>query len=81
MTPEQVAKMKDDARTFIKTIVNKMSERNPMSTVIARSADAFDPKIIVNEDKDKLKRKVRNLIQKFVGLKLIEFNSGVTVNI
>ena len=72
--------MKDDARTFIKTIVNKMSERNPMSTVIARSTDAFDPKIIVNEDKDKLKRKVRNLIQKLVGLKLIEFNSGVTVN-
>ena len=52
-----------------------------MSTVVARSADAFDPKIIVNEDKDKLKRKVRNLIQKLVGLKLTEFNSGVTVNI
>ena len=29
-----------------------------MSAVIAWSADAFDPKIIVNEDKDKLKRKV-----------------------
>ena len=29
-----------------------------MSAVIAWSADAFDPKMIVNEDKDKLKRKV-----------------------
>ena len=76
MTPKQVAKMKDDARIFIKTIINKMSEGNPMSTVIARSVDAFDPKIIVNEGKDKLKRKVKSLIQKLVGLKLIEFNSG-----
>ena len=55
--------MKDDAQTFIKTIVNKMSERNPMSIVIARSADSFDPKIIVNEEKDKLKRKLKNFIQ------------------
>ena len=47
-----------------------------MSTVIARSADTFNPKIIVNEDKYKLKRKVKNLIQKPVGLKLIEFHSG-----
>lgn len=61
MTPEEVAKMKDDTRTFIKTIANKMSEQNPMSTVIAWSADAFDPKIIVNQD-NKLKRKVKNLI-------------------
>ena len=50
--PEQVAKMKDEARTFIKTIINKMSEQNPISTVIARSTDVFDPKVIVNEDKD-----------------------------
>ena len=41
-----------------------------MSTVIAWRAGAFDPKIIVNKDKDKLKRKVKNLIQKLVGLKL-----------
>ena len=47
-----------------------------MSTVIARSANTFDPKIIVNEDKNKLKREVKNLIQKRVVLKLIEFNSG-----
>ena len=51
-----------------------MSERNPMSTAIARSADTFDAKIMVNEDKDKLKRKVKHLIQKLVGLKLIKFN-------
>ena len=52
-----------------------MSEQNPMSTAIARSADTFDPKIMLNEDKDKLKRKVKHLIQKLVGLKLIKFNS------
>ena len=74
--PEQVAKMKDEARTFIKTIINKMSEQNPMSTVIAWSTDAFDPKVIANKDKDKLKRKVKNLIQKFVDLKIMEFKSG-----
>ena len=38
-----------------------MSERNPISPVTARSADAFNPKIIENEVKDKLKRKVKNL--------------------
>ena len=74
--PEQVAKMKDEARTFIKTIINKMSEQNPVSAVIAWSTDAFDPKVIANEDKDKLKRKVKNLIRKFVDLKIIEFKSG-----
>ena len=46
-----------------------------MSTVIAWRAGAFDPKIIVNKDKDKLKRKVKNLIQKLVGLKLLTCNS------
>ena len=76
VTPEQVMKMKNEAQVFIKKIINKMSERNPMSTVIARSADAFDPKVLVNEDKDKLKQKVKNLIQKLVGLKLIEFKAG-----
>ena len=45
-----------------------------MSTVITRGADVFDAKIIVNEDKDKLKRKVKNLSQEHVGLKLIELN-------
>ena len=52
-----------------------MSERKPMSTVIARSTDVFDSKVIVNEDKDKLKRKVKN-IRKFVDLKIMEFKSG-----
>ena len=56
--PKQVAKMKDETRTFIKTIINKMSERNSILTVIAWSIDAFDPEVIANEDKDKLKRKV-----------------------
>ena len=36
----------------------------------------FWPKIIENEGKDKMKWKVKNLIQKLVGLKLIELNSG-----
>ena len=56
--PKQVAKMKDETRTFIKTIINKMSERNSILTVIAWSIDAFDPEVIANEDKGKLKRKV-----------------------
>ena len=47
-----------------------------MSTVIAPSTDAFDPKVIANEDKDKLKRKVKNLIRKFVDLEIMEFKSG-----
>ena len=42
--PEQVAKMKDEARTFIKTIINKMSERNQMSTVIALRSGALTQK-------------------------------------
>ena len=59
MVAEQVAKMKDEARTFIKTIINKMSERNPMPTVIARSTDAFDPKVIADEDKDEIETKCK----------------------
>ena len=47
-----------------------------MSAVIARSTDAFDPKVIANEDKDKLKRKVKNFFRKFVDLKIMEFKSG-----
>ena len=74
--PEQVAKMKDDARTFIKTIVNKISEQNPVSTAITLRTDVFDLKITVNKDKDKLKRKVKNLIQKPFCLELTEFISG-----
>ena len=49
---EQMAKMKDEALAFIKMIVNKISERNTISMVIA-SDDAFDPKTVTYEDKYK----------------------------
>ena len=68
--------MRDEARVFIKTIVSKMSERNPMSTVIARSSDAFDPKVILHLSKDKLKWKAKNVIQKLVALKIVDFKCG-----
>ena len=66
--------MKDEALTFIKTVANKISEQKPMSTVIAGRTDPFDPKVIAYEEKYRLKRKVNNLTQKLVGLK-IGFNS------
>lgn len=50
---EQMAKMKDEALAFIKMIVNKISERNTISMVIAGSDDAFDPKTVAYEDKYK----------------------------
>ena len=50
---EQMAKMKDEALVFIKMIVNKISERNTISMVIAGSDDAFDPKTVACEDKYK----------------------------
>lgn len=48
-----MAKMKDEALAFIKMIVNKISERNTISMVIAGSDDAFDPKTVACEDKYK----------------------------
>lgn len=50
---EQMAKMKDEALVFIKMIVNKISERNTISMVIAGCDDAFDPKTVAYEDKYK----------------------------
>ena len=48
-----MAKMKDEALAFIKMIVNKISEQNTISMVIAGSDDAFDLKTVAYEDKYK----------------------------
>ena len=45
--------MKDEALAFIKMIVNKISERNTISMVIAGCDDAFDPKTVAYKDKYK----------------------------
>ena len=54
--------MRQDAMQFIVTICNKVSERNPMATTIVRSAEAFDPKTILQTESEELRRKVKNLI-------------------
>ena len=53
-----------------------MSEKNPAATVIVRNADAFDPKVMISKNKDLLKKKVKNLIQKIVESKIVDFSCG-----
>ena len=68
--------MWQDAMQFIVTIFNKVSERNPMATIIVRSAEVFDPKTILRTESGELRRKVKNHIQKLVSLKIIDFKTG-----
>ena len=76
VTAEQVLQMRGEALDFIRTTISKLSQRNPMMSAIVRSGEALDPQIMVNRGPEELKRKVRNLIQKFVNLKIVPFKTG-----
>ena len=47
-----------------------------MATIIVRGAKAFDPNTILRTESKELRRKVKNLIQKLVSLKIVAFKSG-----
>ena len=76
VTAEQMLQMRGEALDFIRTAISKLSQCNPMLSAIVRSAEALDPQIMVNRVPEELKRKVRNLIQKIVNLKIVPFKTG-----
>ena len=73
---EQVLQLRREALVFIRTCLDKLAERNPLVSSIVRNSEAIDPQVMATKTHDVLKKKVKNLIQRIVTLKLIEFETG-----
>lgn len=73
---EQATNLREEAMVFIKACIAKLAERNPLMSSIVRNCEAFSPNVIASKSHNVLKTKVKNLIQKVVGLKLFEFKVG-----
>ena len=56
--------------------LNKISERNPLASVIVRTADVFDPKVMIATEEEVLKQKMKILTQRIVKLKIVTFNTA-----
>ena len=74
ITANEIETLRMDARIFVVTTLNKISERNPLASVIVRTADAFDPKVMIATEDEVLKQKMKILTQRIVKLKIVTFN-------
>ena len=61
---------------FVGTCFEKVAERNPLMSIVVRNSEAICLKMMATKSHDLLKKNVKNLIQKIVTLKLINFETG-----
>ena len=61
---------------FVGTCFEKVAERNPLMSIVVRNSEAICPKVMATKSHDLLKNNIKNLIQKIVTLKLINFETG-----
>ena len=60
---------------FVGTCFEKVAERNPLMSIVVRNSEAICLKMMATKSHDLLKKNVKNLIQKIVTLKLINFET------
>ena len=61
---------------FVRTCIEKVAECNPFMSIVDCNSEAICPKVMATKSHDLLRKNVKNLIQKFVTLKLINFETG-----
>ena len=61
---------------FVRTCFEKMAEHNPLRSIVVCNSEAICLKVMATKSHDLLKKNVKNLIQKTVTLKLINFETG-----
>ena len=73
---EQVLNLRREALVFVRTCIEKVAECNPFMSIVDCNSEAICPKVMATKSHDLLRKNVKNLIQKFVTLKLINFETG-----
>ena len=73
---EQVLNLREEALVFVRTGIEKVIECNPLMSIVVRNSEAICLKVMATKSHDLLKKNVKNLIQKIVTLKLINFETG-----
>jgi hypothetical protein len=61
---------------FIKTCLDKLAERSPLMSSVVRNSAAISPKVMATRSHDVLRKNIKNLIQRIVNYKLIDFETG-----
>ena len=73
---ELVLNRRREALVFVRTCIEKVAEHNPLMAIVVRNSEAICLKMMDTKRHDLLKKNVKNLIQKFVTLKIINFETG-----
>ena len=73
---EQVLNLRREALVFVRTCIEKVVEGNPLMAIVVRNSEVICPKMMATKRHDLLKKNVKNLIQKIVTLKIINFETG-----
>ena len=73
---EQVLNLRKEALVFVRTGIEKVAECNPFMSIVVRNSKAICPKMMATKSHGFLKKNVKNLIQKIVALKHINFETG-----
>ena len=73
---ELVLNLRREALVFVRTCIEKVAEGNPLMAIVVRNSEVICPKMMATKRHDLLKKNVKNLIQKIVTLKIINFETG-----
>ena len=73
---EAVDNLKQGAFKFVLAMLEKLQNRNPLSSSIVRNSVVFNPKSVVSQTSDKLNTRMKHLIAKLVGLQKIQSGLG-----
>ncbi|XP_057299676.1 uncharacterized protein LOC130630266 [Hydractinia symbiolongicarpus] len=71
ITNAQVAKFFTDAVIFVRSIVEKLFDKSPLSKNVVKNSTIFDPKVMVTESSSVLQTKLRSMLTYLVKLRVL----------
>jgi len=71
VTSTQESSFRVETRTFLASLVGKMFEKIPLTSVVVKSASIFDPSIIIDHSCDKLEGSLKKVLHHLLSLKII----------
>ena len=59
---EQVLNLRREALVFVRTCIERVTECNPLMSIVVCNSEAISPKVMTTKSNDLLKKNVKNLI-------------------
>ena len=72
---EQVLNLRRETLLFVRTCIEKVAEYNPLMSIVVHNFETICQNVMATKSHNLLKKNVKNLIQKIVTLKIINFET------